>query len=83
MDDAGPAEGAAVTALVWSGAALALVGVALLLRLVLTARRMRGETLTPEESQARLQTLVMLNFAGLGVGLLGLGLLLAGLLIGA
>jgi hypothetical protein len=67
--------------LVWLGAALAAFGAALLLRLVALARRVRRETLSAEEVQARFARLIALNFAAVGLGFFGAALLLLGLML--
>jgi nitric oxide reductase large subunit len=64
---------------VWIGAAMAALGVALLGVVILRARRLR-EASDPEARQAALHALVALNFGAVALGFLGLGVVLVGLL---
>lgn len=68
--------------LIWVGAAISLAGVAGLLRCVQLALRARKAGLPDDELRARLQAVVTLNLAALGVSTLGLGMVIVGILLG-
>lgn len=68
--------------LIWIGAAISLAGVAGLVWCILLATRARRAGLSDEEMRARLQRVVMLNMAALGVSALGLMCVVLGILLG-
>lgn len=68
--------------LIWIGAAISLAGVAGLVWCILLATRARKAGLSDEEMRARLQRVVMLNMAALGVSALGLMCVVLGILLG-
>ncbi|MGL5010938.1 MAG: hypothetical protein ACRC6I_13740 [Paracoccaceae bacterium] len=71
-----------MTALIWTGAALALVGVAGLIYCILLALRAKREGLTGPAMQARLQKVVAWNMGALAVSGLGLMLVVVGVILG-
>jgi hypothetical protein len=71
-----------MTAMIWAGAALSLCGVAGLLWCILLALRARRAGLTDDAMRARLQRIVTLNMAALGVSALGLMLVVMGIVLG-
>lgn len=68
--------------LIWIGAALTLGGVAGLLRCIQLAVAARRAGLPDDELRARLQGVVTLNLAALGLSALGLMMVVAGILLG-
>lgn len=68
--------------LIWIGAAISLAGVAGLVWCILLATRARKAGLSDEEMRARLQRVVMLNMAALGISALGLMCVVLGILLG-
>lgn len=69
-------------ALIWTGAALSLAGVAGLGYCILRATRARRAGLDDAAMRAELQRVVAINMAALGVSALGLMLVVAGILLG-
>ena len=69
-------------ALVWIGAALALVGVAGLIWCILLALRARRSGMEDAAMRTALQRVVVLNMAALGVSALGLMCVVAGIILG-
>jgi hypothetical protein len=69
-------------ALIWTGAALTLSGIAGLGYCVLKALRARKAGLDDAAMRAALQKVVTLNLAALGVSALGLMLVIAGIVLG-
>lgn len=65
-------------ALVWGGLAVALVGVALLGRCILTVRQIRGQDLPKAEFDARLRRMIALNAVAVGTGFFGIALMILG-----
>lgn len=70
-----------MTAVIWTGAALALLGVAGLVYCVLLAMRAKREGLTGPAMQARLQKVVAWNMGALAVSGLGLMLVVVGVIL--
>jgi hypothetical protein len=68
--------------LIWIGAALTLAGVAGLVACIVIALRARRAGLTGAAMQARLQRVVALNMAALGLSGIGLALVVAGIFLG-
>jgi hypothetical protein len=68
--------------LIWIGAAIALAGVAGLVWCIVLALRARRAGLPDDALRARLQHVVVLNMAALGVSALGLMCVVAGILLG-
>ncbi|PZQ95672.1 MAG: hypothetical protein DI533_18725 [Cereibacter sphaeroides] len=68
--------------LIWIGAAVSLGGIAGLLRCIQLAVRARRAGLEEQAMRARLQHVVTLNMAALGVSALGLALVVAGIFLG-
>ena len=69
-------------ALIWTGAALSLAGVAGLGYCILRATRARRAGLDDAAMRAELQRVVTINMGALGVSALGLMLVVAGILLG-
>ena len=69
-------------ALIWTGAALTLIGIAGLGYCVLKALRARKAGLDDAAMRAALQKIVTLNMAALGVSALGLMLVITGIALG-
>ena len=67
--------------LIWIGAAISLGGVGLLLWCVLQAIAARREGLTDAALRARLQRVVVINFAALAVSVLGLMAVIMGIVL--
>ena len=67
--------------MVWIGAAVSLGGIAGLLRCIQLAMRARRAGLDDAAMRARLQQIVTLNLAALGVSALGLMLVVVGILL--
>lgn len=70
-----------MTAVIWIGAALALLGVAGLIWCVMLALRAKREGLTGAAMQARLQRVVALNMGALAVSALGLMMVVVGVIL--
>jgi hypothetical protein len=68
--------------LIWIGTALSLAGVGGLLWCVRLAMVARKSGLPDDEMRARLQHVVTLNLAALGVSALGLMMVVAGIILG-
>ncbi len=68
--------------MIWPGAGVALLGVIGLLYCIVSALRARARRLAAEQMQERLQQLVVLNMAALGVSAIGLMMVVAGILLG-
>ncbi len=68
-------------ALIWVGAALSLAGVGGLIYCIALALRARRAGLPDADLRARLQRVVTINMAALGVSALGLMLVVAGILL--
>lgn len=69
-------------ALIWTGAALTLIGIAGLGYCVLKAMRARNAGHDDAAMRAALQKVVTLNMAALGVSALGLMLVITGIALG-
>lgn len=70
-----------MTAIIWTGAVLSLCGVGGLLWCIYLAIKARRAGLTDDAMRARLQHIVTLNMAALGVSALGLMAVVAGILL--
>ena len=70
-----------MTVLIWIGAALSLCGVAGLLWCIMLALKARRAGLSDDDMRARLQRIVTLNMAALGISALGLMMVVAGILL--
>lgn len=68
--------------LIWSGAAVSLAGVAMLAWCIRLGLGARAPGLDEGARRARLQQVVVLNFAALGVSGLGLAAVIVGILLG-
>lgn len=68
-------------ALVWIGAAMAVVGLAGLAWCIRRAMVMKKSPLPPEEAQGVFHKLIAVNMASVAFAFLGVGLLIAGLLL--
>lgn len=68
--------------LFWVGLAMTTAGLAGLLRCIHVARGLRKAAIGAEEARSRLQGLVLLNYASVGVAAFGLACLLLGLILG-
>lgn len=69
-------------ALVWTGAALTLLGVGGLIYCVLRALKARRAGLPDEALRAELQRVVLINLGALAVSFLGLMLVVLGIFLG-
>lgn len=70
-----------MTALIWGGAALSLLGVVGLFWCILFVLRLRRAGLDDATLRARMQKAVMLNFGALAVSTLGLMLVVVGIFL--
>ncbi|MBK5934179.1 hypothetical protein C8N32_11743 [Rhodovulum imhoffii] len=68
--------------MIWLGAAISLGGLAGLVWCILQAVRVRREALPEDRMRARLQKLVALNMAALGLSAIGLMLVVIGITLG-
>lgn len=68
--------------LIWIGSALTLAGVAALIYCIFAALKARRAGLPDDALRARLQRVVLINMAALGVSALGLMLVVAGIMLG-
>lgn len=68
--------------LIWTGAAMALGGVAGLLACIVMAMRARGAGLDDAALRKRLQRVVAWNMAALGISAIGLMVVVAGIILG-
>ncbi|PTE19912.1 hypothetical protein C5F48_20380 [Cereibacter changlensis JA139] len=68
--------------LIWIGAAISLAGVAGLVWCIVLAMQARKAGLEEEAMHARLQRVVTLNMAALGISALGLMCVVVGILLG-
>ncbi|MEH6774478.1 MAG: hypothetical protein V7668_11175 [Cereibacter changlensis] len=68
--------------LIWIGAAISLAGVAGLVWCIVLAMQARKAGLEEEAMRARLQRVVTLNMAALGISALGLMCVVVGILLG-
>lgn len=71
-----------MSAVIWGGAILTLLGVGGLIFCVLLAMRAKREGLTGVAMQERLQRVVALNLAALAVSALGLIMVIVGVILG-
>jgi hypothetical protein len=70
-----------MAAVIWMGAAMALLGVAGLIWCVMLALRAKRDGLTGAAMQARLQRVVALNMGALAVSALGLMMVVVGVIL--
>ncbi len=70
-----------MTAVIWIGAAMALLGVVGLIWCVVLAMRAKREGLTGAAMQARLQRVVAWNMGALAISALGLMLVVVGVIL--
>jgi hypothetical protein len=68
--------------LIWPGAGVSMLGVAGLLYCISLAFKARRAKLEPEEMQARMQRIVVLNMAALFVSMIGLMMVVGGIILG-
>lgn len=68
--------------LVWAGAGVTLLGVAMLFYCIIRVMRARRAGLDDEALKARLQSVVALNLGALAVSAIGLMLVIVGLFLG-
>jgi len=68
-------------AIVWIGAALTVVGLAMLMWCIVAVMRAKRAGLDDAELKARLQKVVALNLAALGVSGLGLMIVIVGIFL--
>jgi hypothetical protein len=68
-------------ALIWSGAALSLSGLAALIWCIVAAMRVRREGLDDAAMRARLQRLVAVNMGALALSILGLMMITVGIFL--
>jgi hypothetical protein len=67
--------------IVWIGAALTLVGLGMLVWCIVSVAKAKREGLPEDALKARLQRIVALNLAALGVSGLGLATVILGILL--
>lgn len=67
--------------LIWTGAAISLIGVAGLFYCIVTAIRAKRAGLSDEEMRARLKSVVSLNLAALMISALGLICVIVGIVL--
>ncbi len=67
--------------LIWSGAALAFLGVIGLVFCIVAAMRARAANLAADAMKARMQQLVAMNLAALGISMIGLMMVVIGILL--
>jgi hypothetical protein len=70
-----------MTAVIWGGAILTLVGVAGLIFCVLLAMRAKRDGLTGTAMEARLRRVVTLNLGALAISALGLMMVIVGVIL--
>ena len=68
--------------LIWSGAAVSLLGLAGLIWCILTVMRARKANLPDEEMRAKLQGVLPLNLGALFLSVIGLMMVVVGILLG-
>lgn len=71
-----------LTALIWSGALITLIGLAGIILSILRVQSARHAGLTDEAMRARLQQLVALNIGALFVSAIGLMMVVLGIMLG-
>lgn len=71
-----------MAALVWTGAAVAVLGLAGLVLCILALIRARGAGLSDADLRARLRPLMALNLAAFFVAVIGLMMVVVGILLG-
>lgn len=69
-------------ALIWSGSALTLLGVAVLIYCIILVARSKAAGLDDDALRQRLQRAVVLNMAALALSGLGLAVVITGLALG-
>jgi heme exporter protein D len=69
-------------ALIWSGAAVSLLGLAGLVWCIVTVMRARRAKLDEEEMRARLARVLPMNMAALFLSVIGLMMVVVGILLG-
>ena len=67
--------------LIWTGAAISLAGIGLLIWCVLFALRARREAADEAELRTRLQRAVIVNFGALAISTIGLMMVVAGIFL--
>jgi hypothetical protein len=67
--------------IVWIGAALTLAGIGMLVWCIISVAKARRAGLTEEALKARLQRVVALNLAALGISGLGLATVILGIVL--
>jgi hypothetical protein len=70
-----------MSALIWTGTALAVLAGIALVTMGLRARRTIDAATTPEATRATLQRLAAINGAAFAAGLLGIALMVTGLIL--
>ena len=68
--------------LIWTGAAISLAGVGVLVWCIFFAIRARREARNETDLRARLQRAVLVNFGALAVSVLGLMMVVTGIFLG-
>lgn len=68
-------------AMIWIGAAMAVIGLGGLAYCIRKAMEMKKSPLPPEEAQGVFQKLIAINMASVAFAFLGLGLVVAGLIL--
>ncbi len=68
--------------MIWPGAGVTLLGLAWLGYCIVAAARARSRKLPPEAMRRRLQQLVAMNMAALGLSAIGLMMVVVGILLG-
>ena len=67
--------------LIWPGAAVAFLGVIGLAYCIVAAMRARAANLAPEAMKSRMQQLVAMNLAALGISMIGLMMVVLGVFL--
>lgn len=70
-----------ITAFIWAGAALTLVGIGMLVACIVMAMRARRAGLEDAALKARLQKVVALNLGALAVSAIGLMMVIFGIFV--
>lgn len=67
--------------IVWAGVALTVVGILMLVRLILRARRLSKGGTEPGALEAELRRIIFLHGAAIGVAFMGLAIMIVGMVL--
>jgi len=67
--------------IVWTGVAVTVVGILMLLRLILRANRLRKGGAEPGMLESELRRIIFLHGAAIGVAFLGLAIMIIGMVL--